>query len=120
MHLTEQTARSFAGQWIAAWNSHDLAAIMELYAADIQFFSPYIIKLGMNAEGVISDKQELEIYFKKALDTYQDLHFVLFETLAGAGSLILYYQSVNDRIAAEMMELDESGRICLVKAHYNL
>ncbi|WP_353719579.1 nuclear transport factor 2 family protein [Dyadobacter sp. 676] len=119
MHLTGQSAQSFAEQWIAAWNSHSLPAIMDLYAQEIHFFSPYIIKLGMNNDGMISDRGELEKYFAKALMVYPDLHFELHEVLAGAGSVILYYGSVNNRMAAEMMEFDDSGKINLVKAHYD-
>lgn len=118
MHLTEQAAQSFATQWIDAWNRHDLTAIMELYSNDIRFYSPYIIKLGMNDQGVITRKDELEKYFGKALGIYTDLHFELREVLTGADSVILYYKSVSNRMAAEMMELDESGKISLVKAHY--
>jgi len=119
MHLTEQVAQSFAAQWIDAWNRHDLTAIMELYSDDIRFYSPYIIKLGMNEQGVITRKDELEGYFGKALGIYTDLHFELREVLTGADSVILYYKSVSNRMAAEMMELDESGQISLVKAHYH-
>lgn len=119
MHLTEESAQSFARQWIDTWNSRDLAAIMELYAREIRFFSPYIIKLGMNDEGCITDKSDLEKYFAKALGVYTDLHFDFHDVLTGANSLILYYESVNNRMAAEMMELDERGKIVLVKAHYN-
>lgn len=119
MHFTDQSAQSFAIQWIDAWNSHDLTAIMALYSNHIRFYSPYIIKLEMNAAGMITTKDELEKYFGKALGIYTDLHFELHEVLNGAGSVILYYKSVNNRMAAEMMEFDESGKISLVKAHYN-
>lgn len=118
MHLTEQAAQSFAEQWIDARNRHDLTAIMALYSNEIRFYSPYIIKLGMNEEGVITRKDELEKYFGKALSIYTDLHFELRQVLTGAGSVILHYKSVSERMAAEMMELDESGKISLVKAHY--
>ncbi len=111
--------QSFAKQWIDAWNSHDLSTIMALYSEDIRFYSPYIIKLEMNAEGMITGKDDLEKYFGKALGIYTGLHFDLQEVLTGAASVILYYKSVNNRMAAEMMELDSSGKICLVKAHYN-
>lgn len=117
--MTEQAAQSFAAQWIDAWNRHDLSAIMALYSNEIRFYSLYIIKLGMNEEGVITRKDELEKYFGKALGIYTDLHFELRQVLSGADSVILYYKSVSDRMAAEMMELDESGKISLVKAHYN-
>lgn len=119
MNWTQNDAQSFARQWIEAWNSHDLPAIMALYAPDIGFFSPYIIKLGMNEEGRIDSKAALEVYFSKALTVYPDLHFELYEVLSGAGSVVLYYKSVNGRLAAEFMEIDAAGKICLVKAHYN-
>lgn len=119
MYLTEQSAQSFAEQWIGAWNSHDLSTIMGMYSENIRFYSPYIMKLEMNAKGVITKKDELEKYFAKALGIYTDLHFELHEVLTGADSVILYYKSVNNRMAAEMMELDASGKISLVKAHYN-
>ncbi|MEO6283443.1 MAG: nuclear transport factor 2 family protein [Dyadobacter sp.] len=117
--MNEQIAQSFAQEWIAAWNSHDLARIMSHYSENIQFHSPYVIRLGMNEQGLISDKPTLEAYFKKALDVYEDLYFELHEILTGAGSLVLYYTSVNGRKAAEFMQLDETGKISLVKAHYN-
>lgn len=119
MHLNEQTGQSFALQWIGAWNNHDLAAIMALYSEQIRFYSPYIIKLGMNGEGLITDKQELEKYVEKGLQVYPDLHFDLQEVLLGASSVVLYYRSINNRMSAEMMEFDESGKISLVRAHYN-
>lgn len=92
---------------------------MALYSEDIRFYSPYIIKLEMNAEGMINRKADLEKYFGKALGIYADLHFELHQVLTGADSVILYYKSVNNRMAAELMQLDESGKISLVKAHYN-
>lgn len=119
MHLTDELAQSFARQWIDAWNSHDLSAIMDLYGEEIRFYSPYIVKLGINPEGVISDKQALGAYFAKALSVYDNLHFDLYEVLTGADSVILYYQSVSNRLAAEMMMFDHTGKISLVKAHYN-
>lgn len=119
MNWTQDSAQSFARQWIDAWNSRDLTAIMRLYADDIVFQSPYIIKLGINEEGLIDSKSELETYFSKALSVYSDLHFELYEVLSGASSVILCYKSVNNRMAAELMQLDAEGKISLVKAHYN-
>jgi len=33
--LTESQVRQFAGDWLRAWNSHDLDAIMSHYAPEI-------------------------------------------------------------------------------------
>ncbi|TLV03095.1 nuclear transport factor 2 family protein [Dyadobacter luticola] len=119
MKITEEAAHSFAQEWIAAWNSHDLSAIMGHYSDNIQFYSPYIIRLGMNDDGLITDKPTLEAYFARGLNAYPDLHFDLNEILVGIDSVILYYTSVSNRKSGEFMQLDEEGKICLVKAHYN-
>ncbi|MCF0051961.1 nuclear transport factor 2 family protein [Dyadobacter sp. LJ53] len=119
MEITTITARSFAEEWIGAWNSHDLASVMQHYAADIEFYSPFIKRLEMNDEGFIHGRDVLETYFAKALAVYPDLHFELHETLTGANSVVLYYTSVNNKKAAELMQFDAFGKINLVKAHYN-
>jgi len=38
--MTEDEARSFAADWIEAWNSHDLDRIMTHYAEDLVLISP--------------------------------------------------------------------------------
>ena len=45
---------------------------------------------------------------------------MLFRAYAGAGSVVLHYQSVQGLVAAECMELDDGGRIRRVQAHYAL
>lgn len=119
MDINPITARSFAEEWIGAWNSRDLADIMQHYANDVDFYSPFIKRLGMNDEGFIHGRDVLETYFAKALNVYPDLHFELHETLTGADSVVLYYTSVNNKKAAELMQFDAAGKINLVKAHYN-
>ena len=61
MEINPTTARSFAEEWIGAWN----------------------------------------------------------ETLTGADSEVLYYTSVYNKKAAEFMQFNDSGKINLVKTHYN-
>lgn len=119
MEFNPIIARSFAEEWIGAWNSHDLASIMQHYADDVDFSSPFIKRLGMNDEGFIHGRGTLEAYFAKALTAYPDLYFELHETLTGADSVVLYYTSVNNKKAAELMQFDNSGKIKWVKAHYN-
>jgi ketosteroid isomerase-like protein len=41
--LSEQRATELAAEWVAAWNAHDLNAIMDLYAPGIVFQTPTII-----------------------------------------------------------------------------
>jgi len=109
---------NFAQQWLDAWNSHDLDSIIEHYSEDIDFISPIICQMGINAAGKISNKSDLRDYFSQALQKYPDLHFELYHQLKGAGSIVLFYRSVNNSLSAEYMELNDEGKVNKVRAHY--
>jgi predicted ester cyclase len=111
--------QDFAREWVAAWNSHNLNVIMSHYADEIEFYSPLIVKLNINPEGRISDKQTLKEYFTKGLAAYPDLEFKLHHVLVGHGSVVLYYESVNNTMSAEFMQLNAEGKITAVRAHYS-
>lgn len=115
--MSRQT-KDFGSEWINAWNSHDLDAIMGHYSETIDFSSPFIKQMGVDEKGTIGDKKQLRSYFETALQKYPDLNFELFHELTGIGSVVLFYKSVNELLAAEYMEFDGEGRICRVRAHY--
>jgi hypothetical protein len=119
MIVTEETAAAFAQAWIAAWNSHDLDRILEHYADDVAFHSPFIARILGDNSGRIDRKPALRSYFARALAGYPDLHFELHTVLSGIDAITLYYTSVKGLLAAETMLLDPSGRIAVVHAHYN-
>jgi ketosteroid isomerase-like protein len=112
-------ADQFAREWIAAWNSHDLDAILSHYAEDAVFTSPFVIALLGVEDGVVRGRAALRDYFARALDAYPDLHFELHEALAGAASVALHYTSVGGRESVEVMELDGDGLVSRVTAHYS-
>ena len=110
----------FAQEWLMAWNSHDLNKIMEHYSEKIDFVSPIIQQMGINAEGKISNKSDLKDYFSKALQKYPDLHFELYHELKGSHSIVLFYRSINNSFSAEYMELNNEGKVSKVRAHYRI
>ncbi|MCL6218959.1 nuclear transport factor 2 family protein [Zunongwangia pacifica] len=110
----------FAQEWLMAWNSHDLNKIMEHYSEKIDFVSPIIQQMGINAEGKISNKSDLKDYFSKALQKYPDLHFELYHELKGSHSIVLFYRSVNNSFSAEYMELNNEGKVSKVRVHYKI
>ncbi|HVZ80078.1 MAG TPA: nuclear transport factor 2 family protein [bacterium] len=112
-------AQEFAKDWIKAWNSHDLNAILSHYAEDVQFTSPFIVRLMNEPTGTIHGKDKLKPYFEKGLKAYPDLKFELAEVLEGVSSVTLYYKSVKGLMAAEVMFLNEKGLVQRVVAHYN-
>jgi ketosteroid isomerase-like protein len=117
--LTHEEGAALAEAWVAAWNSHDLDAILSHYADDVAFESPFVAGLLGDPRGTVCGKDALRDYFCRALAAYPDLQFTLFEVLVGVQSLTVYYRSVRNLLAAEVMCLAADGRICRVAAHYS-
>lgn len=114
--MTQIQANEFAGQWLAAWNAHALAHIVQHYALNIEFVSPFATKLTGNS--LIVGREALTRYFAVALENFPELHFSHMRAFPGEGSVVLCYRSVNDLDAAETMVFDKDGQISRVWAHY--
>lgn len=110
--------QSLPTHWLNAWNSHNLEHILTHYAEDIVFTSPFVVALQNQADGTLHGKAALADYFAQALAKYPDLVFELRHVATGVNSVTLIYQSVNNLLAAEVMELDGQGLVRRVWAHY--
>lgn len=118
--ITQEQALRFAQDWLSAFNAHDLDAILDHYAEDVEFYSPFIPLLKFNESGCIRSKPALRHYFQLGLQAYPLLHFTLHHVFVGIDSLVIYYTSVNGRLASEMFRLDESGQAQQVFCHYTM
>ena len=116
--MNEQQAITLSQAWIAAWNRHDLDAIIRHYAPDVTFTSPFVPALSGEPSGTIHGIESLTAYFRKGLQAYPDLHFELLRVLTGVDSLLLYYRSVKGLLAAEMMVVNDEGLVQTVRADY--
>jgi hypothetical protein len=116
--LTPQFSAAFVAGWIDAWNSRELERILKHYARDIEFTSPLVGQLLNGNYHTVRGIAPLRIYFARALNAYPDLQFTLQRVYSGTQSLVIEYQSVSDRLAAEMMEFNDSGLVIRVNAHY--
>lgn len=116
--MNEQRAISLAQAWITAWNRHDLHAIVQHYAPNVEFTSPFVQVLSGESSGTIHGREPLKAYFQKGLQAYPDLRFELIRILTGVDSMLLYYRSVNGLLAAEMMTVNDDGQIEAVRVHY--
>ena len=115
--MTEDEAQSLAKHWIAAWNAHDLDAIMSHYDEAIELTSPVAARL-LAGDGKVVSKPSLRAYFQRGLDAYPNLHFELKDVLLGLQSVVLYYTNQNGTHSAEFMELSPNGKVKCVVAHY--
>ena len=117
--LTESQIRQFAGDWLRAWNSHDLDAIMSHYGSEIVLTSPVAARLLNDRSGVITGKLALRNYFKRGLEGYPNLAFDLLDVMWGLSSVILYYKNQNGTTTGEFMELDANLKVTKVVANYS-
>ncbi len=107
--MREQTAQAFAAGWIAAWNAHDIDAILSHYAEDIEFSSP--IARALTGEGRVRGLADLRTYWTQGLSLNGALQFHLLDVLRGDGVLTLVYRNERQQCVAETFEFDAHGRV---------
>src|SRR5690349_16625368 len=117
--LTESQVRQFAADWLRAWNSHDLDAILSHYAPEIILKSPVAARLLNDPAGEVKGESALRNYFKRGLEAYPNLAFELLDVMWGLSSVVLYYKNQNGTTTGEFMELDANLKVTKVVANYS-
>jgi predicted ester cyclase len=117
--MTKDEAWNLANHWAAAWNAHDLDAIMTHYDDAIELTSPAAAQLLGTPDGKVIGKANLRAYFQRGLEAYPQLHFHLEDVLWGVNSVVLYYTNQKGTRTAEFMELSPNGKVARVVANYN-
>jgi ketosteroid isomerase-like protein len=119
-HVTRDEIRQFAEDWVAAWNAHDLEAIISHYDERVELISPVAEQLLGIPNGKVTGKASLREYFQRGLKAYPELHFDLKDVLAGLNSLVLYYTNQKGTRTGEFMDLGAGGKVTRVVAHYSI
>ena len=117
--LTEDTARAFATHWVQAWNARDLDDIMSHYGPEVVLVSPVAAKLLNDPSGTVKGRDAVRRYFKLGLEAYAELKFELVDVMWGLSSVVLFYVNQKGTKTGELMEMDASGKVVRVVAHYN-
>ncbi len=84
--MMREEAWKLADHWIAAWNAHDLDLILAHYEDAIELTSPVAAQLLGTADGKVIGKANLKAYFRRGLEAYPELHFILNDLLLGVSS----------------------------------
>jgi hypothetical protein len=116
-------AKAFAEEWVTAWNAHDLERILSHYRDDVEIITPMIkmslgVDAGLNSSGSLVGKAAIADYWRAALEKMPDLHFELLDVCTGVNSIAVYYKSVMDKLAIEVMEFDNEDKVERVVVHY--
>lgn len=108
----------FAENWIASWNSHNLEDILSHYSDDIEISTPMIKLAGCIESGFLKGKENVKYYWEKALIKLPELNFELYDVTVGVNSIAIYYKSVMNKNAIEVMFFNDLGKVNKMIAHY--
>jgi hypothetical protein len=117
--ISRDAAWTFARQWVAAWNAHDLDLILAHYDDAVQLTSPVAAQLLQKPDGIVAGKANLKSYFERGLQAYPELHFELENVFCGLRSVVLCYKNQKGTRTAEFMEFSSSGKVLRVVANYS-
>ena len=67
--------KSYADQWVRAWNAHDVEAVLDHFRDDVVFTSPVAARVVPESGGVVRGKAALRNYWSTALSQQADLQF---------------------------------------------
>jgi hypothetical protein len=116
--LRPEEADRFATSWFAAWNAHDLDAIMAHYAPGISHSSPFIARYNGDAScAPLHGADAVRAYFGRALERNPTLRFDRMHVAVGVDSVALVYRRMTGELAAETFFFDGS-RVVRSVSHY--
>ncbi|WP_327287735.1 YybH family protein [Streptomyces sp. NBC_01198] len=110
--------RAHADAWLAAWNAHDLDAVMACYSEDVDFAASTVVRRWGRPDGRLRGKGELRQHFALGLELAPGLVFTEETLLAAPTGYALLYRRENGNRVLDAVELDEAGRAARVRAFY--
>jgi ketosteroid isomerase-like protein len=111
-------AETFAEEWIAAWNAHDLERILSHYRDDFAMASPLIVERMGEPSGCLQGKGAVRPYWAAGLAARPGLHFTLVDVLVGVDAVTILYRAETGVLVAETIAFDAQRRAVRGAAHY--
>jgi hypothetical protein len=97
---------AFAGDWVRAWNAHDVDAVLAHFHDDVVFSSPVAARLVPESGGVVRGKSALRDYWVTALRALPDLHFDLIGVYRGESLIVINYRPQRGGLVNEVLMFD--------------
>jgi len=100
-------AATFGASWAAAWNAHDLEAVLVHFADDVVFTSPVAARILPESAGVLRGKDELRRYWAEGLRLIPDLRFTVERVFAGIDVLVISYRNQAGNLVDEVLRFED-------------
>jgi ketosteroid isomerase-like protein len=98
--------QQFADDWVQAWNSHDVEAVLAHFHDDVVFSSPIAARVLPDSLGVVRGKEALRHYWTTALALLPDLHFDVIGVYRGESTLVINYRNHRGELVNEVLTFD--------------
>lgn len=104
-------ATNHARSWVAAWNAHDLLAVADHYADDVEYRSDTVASRTRKPDGTLRGKAAMLIHFQEGLRIAPRLRIELVSVFTAPGGYAALYRRENGNRAVHAVTLDAAGRI---------
>jgi ketosteroid isomerase-like protein len=95
---------AFAADWLAAWNAHDVEAVLSHFRDDASFTSPFAARLLPETGGRLVGKQAIRDYWTFGIGRVPDLHFTLVDLFVGVDCLVIAYANQSGARVNEVLK----------------
>lgn len=121
--IDSETVSRLARHWEDGWNTVDLELIMQPFAAEVVFSSPFVpSQTGDLAKTTIEGVEALRAYIAGALQRAGDVRYTLNSAYAGTDTVILVYTchlpDGSDKPGADIMRVNGAGQVVEWRCHY--
>ncbi|MCB9164860.1 MAG: nuclear transport factor 2 family protein [Flavobacteriales bacterium] len=113
--------KSIALRWFAAFNAHDLEALLALYADDAEHFSPKLKLRHPETNGLITGKEALRSWWRDAFERLPSLNYEVVKLTADEEQVFMEYirhvSGEEDLRVGEVLEVRD-GRIVASRVYH--
>jgi ketosteroid isomerase-like protein len=118
---TAESNKQIALHWFAAFNVHDLEALLALYHSDAQHFSPKLKIRQPETGGLIKGKAALRAWWQDAFERLPELQYEVQKLTADAEQVFMEYirrvPGEEDLRVGEVLEIKE-GKIVYSRVYH--
>jgi hypothetical protein len=123
--IDHTTSEMLARCWEDGNNAYDLEMIMEPFAKNVVFSSPFVTRLtGDPAKTTIEGYNALREYIAESLSRVPGIRYSLDNTFVGTDSIVLVYtchlSDGRTAVGADSMRVDGAGKVIEWRCHYAL
>lgn len=118
---SSESNKQIALKWFAAFNAHDLEALIALYHNEAQHFSPKLKIRQPETRGLIKGKAALSAWWQDAFERLPDLHYEVQKLTADVEQVFMEYirrvPGEEDLRVGEVLEIRE-GKIVYSRVYH--